>query len=513
MSQTPKAGNHTENTPHPYNAEKWKKQLEDVIQAGPYSDTWESLMQHETPAWFRDAKFGIFIHWGVYSVPAFANEWYPRNMYVQGTREFQHHAETYGPHDQFGYKDYIPLFKAEKFDPAAWCTLFKQAGARFVVPVAEHHDGFQMYKSELSDWNAYKMGPHRDITGELTEAIRDAGMVNGASTHRIEHWFFLNHGREFASDVAEHADERTHLYWPSMPVPDELITGDSQAQPEPSREYLEDWMYRTLEIIDRFHPKELYFDWWIMHRAARPYLKKIAAYYYNRAASWGEEVLLINKMGAFMYGTATRDMERGQLETIQEEPWQTDTAIARNSWCYTEENIYKSAPAILRDLVDAVSKNGSMLLNVGPKADGTIADEDTAILTGIGRWLSVNGDAIYGSRPFRIAGEGPTEPKKGAFSDMEDTPYTSQDFRFTINHGKLYAIALRPSENGQYTIHALADKGKDTSQSDLNAIIGQVETLDPAVRILFWKQTREGLVIQTEPYCADTPVSFCISLE
>ena len=250
-----------------------------------------------------------------------------------------------------------------------------------------------------------------------------------------------------------------------------------------------------------------------MHRAARPYLKKIAAYYYNRAASWGEEVLLINKMGAFMYGTATRDMERGQLETIQEEPWQTDTAIARNSWCYTEENIYKSAPAILRDLVDAVSKNGSMLLNVGPKADGTIADEDAAILTGIGRWLSVNGDAIYGSRPFRIAGEGPTEPKKGAFSDMEDTPYTSQDFRFTINHGKLYAIALRSSENGRYTIHALADKGKDTSQSDLNAIIGQVETLDPAVRILSWEQTREGLVIQTEPCCTDTPVSFCISLE
>ena len=498
---------------HPYDAEKWKKQIDDVISQGPYTDTWESLMQHETPAWFRDAKFGIFIHWGVYSVPAYANEWYPRNMYVQGTREFRHHEEVCGPHAQVGYKDYIPHFKAEKFDPKEWCALFKKAGARYVVPVAEHHDGFQMYASELSGWNASQMGPKRDITGELTEAIREAGLINGASTHRIEHWFFLSHGREYDSDVSRFADDRTHLYWPSVPVSDDLITGDSKAQPEPSEEFLEDWMFRTIEIIDRFHPKELYFDWWIMHKAARPYLKKIAAYYYNRAVSWGEEVLLINKMGAFMFGTATRDMERGQLETIQEEPWQTDTATARNSWCYTEENQYKSAPSILRDFVDAVSKNGCMLLNIGPKADGTIAEEDAAILAGIGEWLSVNGEAIYGSRPFRVAGEGPTKPKKGAFSDMEDSPYTSMDFRFTIGHGKLYAVALKSAADGEYVIRVLADKGKETSQSDLNALVEQVEILDPDIRIRDWEQTGEGLVIRTEAVQTEFPVAFRITLE
>ena len=214
-----------------------------------------------------------------------------------------------------------------------------------------------------------------------------------------------------------------------------------------------------------------------------------------------------------MYGTATRDMERGQLETIQEEPWQTDTATARNSWCYTEGNVYKNVPGLLRDLVDAVSKNGCMLLNVGPKADGTIAEEDVEILTGIGRWLSVNGEAIYGSRPFRIAGEGPTVPRKGAFSDADDTPYTSKDFRFTINHGKLYAIAMKPSEDGEYTIHALAAKGKHTSQADINALIEQVDAPDPAVRILSWEQTEQGLVIRTEHSETETPVAFCISMD
>ena len=500
---------------HPYDAEKWRNRIEQGIAQGPYTDTWESLMQHETPRWFRDAKFGIFIHWGVYSVPAYDTEWYPRMMYIRGSKANLHHTQTYGSPDRFGYKDFIPLFKAEKFDPGEWCSLFKEAGARFVVPVAEHHDGFQMYRSELSDWNAAQMGPCRDITGELTDQIRAAGMINGASTHRIEHWFFMSHGREYESDVAAHADERTHLYWPSIPVPDELIAGDSFAEPAPSEEYLEDWMFRTVEIIDRFRPKELYFDWWIMHRAARPYLKKIAAYYFNRAVEWGEEVLVINKMGAFMYGTATRDMERGQLETVQEQPWQTDTATARNSWCHTLANDYKSAPAILRDLVDAVAKNGTMLLNVGPKADGTIAPEDVQILRRIGDWLRVNGEAIYGSRPFRISGEGPTGPRIGAFTDAEDTAYTSRDFRFTLQQGKLYAIALQCDPDGRYLITSLANKGGETTQSDLNAIVGEVQPLDDGITIIHWEQTGQGLQIETrqDPSCAETPVVFRITLE
>ena len=250
------------------------KRIDEVIARGPYADTWESLSRFQQPTWFNRLKFGIFIHWGVYSVPAFDNEWYPRNMYIQGTRAFEHHVQTYGPHKEFGYKDFIPMFRAERFDPDAWAELFAQTGARYVVPVAEHHDGFQMYKSDISHWNAFEMGPKRDVLGELSASCRRRGMVMGASSHRIEHWFFLGHGREFDSDIHEPL-VRGDLYWPSMPEPD---TQDLFAEPAPSEEYLQDWLVRTCEIIDRYRPRVLYFDWWIQHSSAKPYLRKLAAY-------------------------------------------------------------------------------------------------------------------------------------------------------------------------------------------------------------------------------------------
>ena len=174
-----------------YDCKEALRRIDAVIAQGPYTDTWESLSNWQPPEWYRNAKFGIFIHWGVYSVPAFENEWYPRNMYIEGSKVFEHHAKTYGAHKDFGYKDFIPLFKAEKFDPAAWAALFKRAGARYVVPVAEHHDGFQMYKSALSHWNAAEMGPQRDIVGALKDAVEAEGMTLGVSSHRIEHWFFM----------------------------------------------------------------------------------------------------------------------------------------------------------------------------------------------------------------------------------------------------------------------------------------------------------------------------------
>ena len=169
--------------------EQYLKTIEEVIARGPYRDNWESLSRYRVPAWYQDIKFGIFIHWGVYSVPAFNNEWYPRNMYIQGSPEYEHHIATYGPHSKFGYKDFIPMFKAEKWQPEKWAQLFKQAGAQYVVPVAEHHDGFQMYKSDISHWNSYEMGPHRDVLGELHAACKAEGIAPGASSHRIEHWF------------------------------------------------------------------------------------------------------------------------------------------------------------------------------------------------------------------------------------------------------------------------------------------------------------------------------------
>ena len=224
-----------------YDLKPYLAEIDRVIAQGPYQDNWESLGAFQPPQWYRDAKFGIFIHWGIYSVPAFGSEWYSRNMYIQGSREFEHHVKTYGPHKAFGYKDFIPLFKAEKFSADAWADLFKKAGAKYVVPVAEHHDGFQMYQSDISHWNAAEMGPCRNVLGELKAAVEERGMTLGASTHRVEHWFFMGHGKEFDSDIREPM-QRGDFYWPAMPEP--ANHHDLYSEPAPTQEYLEDWLVR-----------------------------------------------------------------------------------------------------------------------------------------------------------------------------------------------------------------------------------------------------------------------------
>ena len=490
-----------------YDQKEWLEKTEQVIAAGPYTDSWESLAKHPVPEWFRDAKLGIFIHWGIYSVPAFANEWYSRNMYQQGTREFEHHVKTWGPQKEFGYKDFIPLFRAEKFDPEKWISLFREAGAKYVVPVAEHHDGFQMYRSELSRWNAAEMGPKRDVLGELSAEAKKQGLVNGASTHRIEHWWFMGGGRHFESDITDQ-EKRGDFYWPAVAEQPENHD-DLFSEPVPSEEFLNDWMIRTVELIDRYEPKELYFDWWIQIAAAKPYLRKIAAYYYNRAAQWGKEVLIAYKHDAFAFGTAVVDIERGQFDSVQPFPWQTDTAIAKNSWCYTEGNDFKKPWSILCDLVDVVAKNGTILLNVGPKADGTISEEDTRVLKEIGAWMKINGEAIYGSRPWRYAQEGPTRQEKGQFTDGKDKIYTSEDFRFTEKDGKIYAACMRYPEDGKILIRSLGRK-EHTADSPFYGIIDDVDVLGFGEKPV-WKQTGEGLEIQTREVRSESPVFFRIT--
>lgn len=221
-------------------------------------------------------------------------------------------CEDLWPAQGFWVQGFIPIFKAEQFDAAKWVELFKKAGAKYVVPVAEHHDGFRMYKGGISHWNAYEMGTKRDILGELTDEMHKQGLVNCASTHRIEHWFFMGHGREFESDITE-KEKEGDFYWPAMPERDHQ---DIFSEPTPTKEFLEDRMVRTCELIDNYHIHELYFDWWILHSSAKPYLKKIAAYYYNRAVEWGEEDLISYKHDAYAFGTATIDIERGQFASI-----------------------------------------------------------------------------------------------------------------------------------------------------------------------------------------------------
>lgn len=490
-----------------YDMKQYLDTIEDIIAKGPFQDSWESLSTYQVPEWYRNAKFGIFIHWGIYSVPAFGNEWYSRNMYIKDSPEYMHHVETYGKHTEFGYKDFIPMFTADKFDPEAWAELFAQAGARYVVPVAEHHDGFQMYESEISRWNAAAMGPKCDVLGQLKESCRKKGMEVGASSHRVEHWFFMGHGRQYDSDVRGDM-KRGDFYWPAMPEPENLH--DLYSEPVPTEEFLQDWLVRCCEIVDKYNPKIVYFDWWIQHSALRPYLRKFAAYYYNRAAQWGSDAVINYKHDAFLFGTAVPDVERGQFAEMKPYFWQTDTAIALNSWGYTEHNDFRPGEDIICDLVDIVSKNGCLLLNVGPKPDGTITEEDRAVLLKIGAWLKINGQAIYGSRVWRRYGEGPTQVTDGQFSDGIKKNFTSQDFRFTTANGYLYAIAMKCSENGEYCIRCLGIQDA-SKQANFHGMIREVEVLGSTEKPR-WSRDEAGLHISSR-FCSDSPVVFRLELE
>jgi alpha-L-fucosidase len=420
---------------------------------GPFEADWHSIAsQYRVPDWYRDAKFGIFIHWGPYSVPAFQDEWYPRKMYLKDDPAFAHHAKTWGPQNTFGYKDFIPLFKAEKFDANAWAELFHRAGARYVVPVAEHHDGFAMYDTALSRWSAAKMGPKRDVIGEIAAAVRKRGMKFGLSNHRAEHWWFMEGGRDCDSDVNDPAF--ADLYGPAQPQ-------NKTGTPE-FKAFKDDWLARACEQIDKYRPSLVYFDTWVERPPLGPYRRHVAAYYYNRARTWRDDergVAINYKNDAFAPNAGVIDVERGQMGDIRPYFWQSDTAVGKRSWCHIENEEYKPAEQIIADLCDIVSKNGTMLLNIGPKADGTIADADRAILDDVGRFLAVNGEAIYGTRPWKVFGEGPTQVPEGHFTDQNRAPFTPQDWRFTTRgRGTLYAINLgRPAAGGEVLIRSLGE--------------------------------------------------------
>ncbi len=456
-----------------------------------YQATYESLKQYKTPEWFQDVKFGIFIHWGVYSVPAFESEWYPRNMYRQGSKEFKHHVATYGPHNKFGYKDFIPQFKAEKFDANAWVDLFKRSGAKYVVPVAEHHDGFAMYNTALSKWNAVAMGPKRDIIGELGAATKKAGLVFGVSSHRIEHWWFMNGGRKFDSDVNDPA--YADFYGPAREENETM-----------SPEYMNDWLLRCTELVDKYQPQLFWFDWWIEQPALDPWRKSFASYYYNKGIEWNKGVVINNKYDkAYPEGTTVLDIERGKLASIRTLPWQTDDAVSYRSWGYIPEDSFKSTKYLINNLIDTVSKNGCLLLNIGPRADGTIPEEAQNRLLAIGKWLETNGEAIYSTRPWKVFGEGPTKVSDGAFTDAKDKPFTAEDIRFTQKGNYLYAITLDiPKKDVLITSLPLSTKK-----------IISVELLGSSEKIA-WTQTSKGLQIKlSKSYPTESAVTFKLGVE
>ena len=465
-------------------AAEWKgrlKEIDRVASQGPFEPNWDSLCEFTTPQWYRDAKFGIFIHWGPYSVPAFGSEWYPRNMYRKGSREYQHHFETYGSHTKVGYKDFIDDFKGEKFDAQEWAKLFREAGARYVIPVAEHHDGFPMYDSAYTEWSAAKEGPQQDILGKLAAAVRSEGIELGASSHRAEHWWYFAPGLLIDSDVLD--ARNAGLYGPAV----NKRVAENQSEP-PDAEFLEDWLLRCCEIVDNYQPRIMYFDWWICQPVFQPYLKKFAAYYYNRGQEWGKPVAINFKHWegtSFPDGAGVFDIERGIASDILPEFWQTDTSVSKSSWGYVENHQYKDVDDIVDDLVDIVSKNGTLLLNIGPKADGTIPEIEKKMLQDIGQWLQTNGEAIYGSRPWTKYGEGPAKASTGSFGDTNREHYTAQDIRFTTKDGVLYAIALAWAADGKLLIKSITSDLGDVKGVSLLGYEGELN----------WEVTPGGLSV------------------
>lgn len=489
--------------------EEYLNQINNVISDGKYKDNWASLSNHKTPDWYYQGKFGIFIHWGIYSVPAYGSEWYSRSMYDINHREFGYHVINYGNQKDFGYKDFIPMFKAEKFNADEWTALFKESGAKFVMPVCEHHDGFAMYDTKFNRWNAKEMGPCRDVVREIKKACENNNLTFCASSHRAEHYFFMNMGRTFDSDVND--EEYGDFYGPAVYCPE--LDSDTMHETTAdtfsigaSKEWLDDWLVRTCELIDNYQPQILYFDWWIHNHSFKPYLKKLCAYYYNRAEEWGKEVTINYKHEAFPPTVATFDVERGALTNISPIPWQTDTAIGKDSWGYRKDNRYKTSRQIITDLIDIVSKNGMLLLNIGPKSDGTITDEETKVLKEIGQWLKLNGDGIYGTTHWKQFGEGDVNNEDGFFKDREEKPFTEKDFRFTCKNSAIYAFQMRP--NGENAlIKALKLYGKH------DFIINKITLLSTGEKLNFKRDNNALEIIANENFKSDNPICFKIEID
>ena len=477
--------------------------IREVSNAGPFKADWDSLGEYKIPEWYIDAKFGIFIHWGVYSVPAFATEWYPKEMYnsVKSRRGiYEHHQEKYGA--DIGYKDFIPDFKAEKFDPEAWAQLFKDAGARYVVPVAEHHDGFPMYASDYTNWDASEMGPKQDIIAALSKSVREAGLHFGVSSHRAEHWWFYGGGRKISSDVQ---DERYRgLYGPARDR-DEAEAGVDL----PDQKFLDDWLLRTAEVVDKYNPEIIWFDWWIGQPVFQAHLKTFASYYYNRGSTYPNMVAInYKKFGgqSFTDTAGVMDIERGGLADIRELFWQTDTSVSKNSWGYITNHNYKTVNSLIDDLIDIVSKNGCMLLNIGPKSDGTIPQQEQDMLLEMGAWLKQNGEAIYGSRTWETFGEGATKVKDGTMhndGEAKRKDFNADDVRFTTQGRTVYATILAwPGDGADFTVRSFT-----------SAVLKGVEDVSMiGAGQLAWKQDANGLHV-TLPKKAPGQHAFVLKIE
>ncbi|VGO22482.1 alpha-L-fucosidase [Pontiella sulfatireligans] len=452
--------------------------------AEKYEPTWESLATHEAaPEWLKDAKLGIYFHWGPYSVPAYGNEWYPRHMYSEGRKEFEHHAKTYGDQAEFGYHDFVPMFTAEYFDAAEWAELFRKSGAKFAGPVAEHHDGFSMWDSDITPWNAKDKGPKQDVLGELFAELEKRDMKTIATFHHarnLQRNSKDGYGQNNDSHYPYHPDWHTSSEDPEL----RLLYGNV-----PEDEWNETvWLGKLEEVVDNYQPDIIWFDSWL-DRIPETYRQRFAAYYLNAADEWGKEVAIVRKQQDMPINFTINDHEKAREPKALPELWMTDDTISTGSWCFTQDLKIKPLYKVVHALVDTVAKNGVVLLNISPKADGTIPQDQRDVLLGLGQWLEANGEAIYGTRPWVIAAEGPTAEPGGGFASRKEflnLEYSAKDVRYTASKdGKtIYAILLGVPASKQVALEAFTEAG---------AKVDKVETLDG--KSVKWTASGKGLSI------------------
>ena len=444
----------------------------------------DSLAQYQCPKWFQDAKFGIWAHWGPQSVPM-DGDWYARGMYEQGSGHYNYHVSHYGQPSKFGYKDIIPLWKAEKWDPARLMKLYKKAGARYFVSMGSHHDNFFLWNSKLHRWNAANMGPHKDVVGVWQHEAKKNGMKFGVSEHLGASftWFQSSHGSDKTGPLAgvpyDGADPQyADLYH------EKADPGDTEWYSN-NPKWQHEWYSEIKELIDNYHPDLLYSD------GSLPFgndvgLSMIAHFYNSNAALHGGKVEAVYNCKQVSDGRWVEDLERGNMAKISPNPWQTDTSIG--DWFYNRNWKYRPISWVVDTLVDNVSKNGNLLLNVVQRPDGSIDPEVETMLEQMAEWTKVHGEAIYGSRPWLVYGEGAARARGGSFS--EDFGYSAKDIRFTTQGATLYAISLAYPSNNELLVRSLAKTG-DTSQN----LIKSVSLLGYSGK-LEWSQDKDGLLVK-----------------